>query len=255
MAPGTATAETTVLGRGVVTRPAPAATAEASADDGGEDPRAARERRPPQAARLLDLRARAAAHRSRGGHRLVLRGRPRSARHRARDRDLLPDNARQVLRDEGFEVVDAERNDPVVPPGQVSGTDPAAGEQARRGSEITMFVSLGPQHAARAPTSIGQPEPTRARPSPTSRSPSRALQQFSADVAAGSVIAVLGADGTPLGAEYAELGAVTLVVSVGAVPDRHRHAASPTPRRPSPASDSRSTGRAPSSATTCRSTT
>ena len=53
---------------------------------------------------------------------------------------LLPDNARQVLEAEGFEVVDGERNDPRVPAGQVSGTDPAGGQQARRGSAVTMFL-------------------------------------------------------------------------------------------------------------------
>ncbi|WP_448809815.1 Stk1 family PASTA domain-containing Ser/Thr kinase [Agromyces bauzanensis] len=131
---------------------------------------------------------------------------------------LLPDNARQVLEDEGFRVVDAERNDPVVPQGQVSGTDPAGGTQARRGSSITMFVSLGPRILP-MPDVIGLPEADARAALGDFTVADESVQQFSADVAAGDVIAVLAADGNPVGAEVAERAALTLVVSVGAVPD------------------------------------
>ncbi|MFE6255235.1 Stk1 family PASTA domain-containing Ser/Thr kinase [Agromyces sp. NPDC057865] len=131
---------------------------------------------------------------------------------------LLPDNARQVLAEEGFQVADAERNDPRVPAGQVSGTDPAAGEQARRGSTVTMFVSLGPRMLP-MPQVVGQPEADARAALGDFTVAEQAAQQFSGDIAAGSVIAVLGADGNPVGAEYPELGDLTLVVSVGAIPD------------------------------------
>jgi len=131
---------------------------------------------------------------------------------------LLPDNARQVLVEEGFQVADAERNDPRVPAGQVSGTDPAAGEQARRGSTVTMFVSLGPRMLP-MPQVVGQPEADARAALGDFTVAEQAAQQFSGDIAAGSVIAVLGADGNPVGAEYPELGDLTLVVSVGAIPD------------------------------------
>lgn len=133
---------------------------------------------------------------------------------------LLPDNARQVLVEEGFEVVDGERNDPRVPAGQVSGTDPAAGEQARRGSTVTMFVSLGPRMLP-FPDVVGQPEADARAALGDFTVAEQGIQQFSGDIAAGSVVAVLGADGNPVtaGADYPELADVTLVVSVGAVPD------------------------------------
>jgi serine/threonine-protein kinase len=131
---------------------------------------------------------------------------------------LLPDNARQALVEEGFQVADAERNDPRVPAGQVSGTDPAAGEQARRRSTVTMFVSLGPRMLP-MPQVVGQPEADARAALGDFTVAEQAAQQFSGDIAAGSVIAVLGADGNPVGAEYPELGDLTLVVSVGAIPD------------------------------------
>jgi serine/threonine-protein kinase len=131
---------------------------------------------------------------------------------------LLPDNARQVLVEEGFQVADAERNDPRVPAGQVSGTDPATGEQARRGSTVTMFVSLGPRMLP-VPDVVGQPEADARAALGDFTVADEAAAQFSGDVAAGSVIAVLGADGNPVGAEYPELGDLTLVVSAGAIPD------------------------------------
>jgi beta-lactam-binding protein with PASTA domain/tRNA A-37 threonylcarbamoyl transferase component Bud32 len=131
---------------------------------------------------------------------------------------LLPDNAREVLEAEGFQVVDGERNDPLVPPGQVSGTDPKGGTQARRGSTVTMFVSLGPSILP-VPDVIGQAEADARAALDAFTVAEESAQQFSADVAAGAVIAVLDGEGNPVGAEYPELGALTLVVSVGAIPD------------------------------------
>ncbi|TYL51096.1 Stk1 family PASTA domain-containing Ser/Thr kinase [Agromyces mariniharenae] len=133
---------------------------------------------------------------------------------------LLPDNARQVLAEEGFQVVDAERNDPRVPAGQVSGTDPAAGQQARRGSTVTMFVSLGPLMLP-MPDVVGQPEADARSALGDFTVAEQSLQQFSGDIAAGSVIAVLGAEGNAVAAgdPYPELGDLSIVVSVGPIPD------------------------------------
>ena len=64
---------------------------------------------------------------------------------------------KSIARCRGFVVVSSERNDPHFPAGQVAGTDPAAGQQARRGSTVTMFVSLGPSILP-VPDVIGQPE-------------------------------------------------------------------------------------------------
>lgn len=215
---GAATAETSVIGAAAAVAPAAPAVALATSD-GGEDAAA--------------LTATAARRRRRGywifALVLLLTGLaagtgwyfgagPGALATVPETATLLPDNARQVLEAEGFEVVDGERNDPRVPAGQVSGTDPAGGQQARRGSAVTMFVSLGPRMLP-VPDVIGQPEADARAALAEFAVAEASAPQFSGDIAAGSVIAVLGADGNPLGAEYPELGDVTLVVSVGAVPD------------------------------------
>jgi eukaryotic-like serine/threonine-protein kinase len=132
---------------------------------------------------------------------------------------LAPDSATLVLEEAGFTVEPGERHDPAVPIGQVSGTDPEAGAQARRGSVVTLFVSLGPQMLP-LPDVVGRSEAD-ARAALTDFTVAKEnAQQFSADVAAGSVIAVLGADSNPVaaGADYPELAGLTLVVSVGEIP-------------------------------------
>jgi serine/threonine-protein kinase len=130
---------------------------------------------------------------------------------------MLPENATAVLEGAGFVVETDQRNDPVVPKGQVSGTSPEAGAQARKGSTVTLFVSLGPTILP-VPDVIGKPEAdARAALADFSVNETNA-QQFSADVAAGTVIAVLDADGAAVAAEYPERGKLTLLVSVGPVP-------------------------------------
>lgn len=131
---------------------------------------------------------------------------------------LAPDAATLVLEEAGFTVEPSERNDPVVPKGQVSGTDPEGGSEAQRGSVVTLFVSLGPS-ILDVPEVRGSPSAAaRADLSDFTVAEKDALQ-FSTDVPADIVIDVLDADGNSLGAEYPELGAVTLVVSAGPVPD------------------------------------
>ncbi|WP_074259265.1 Stk1 family PASTA domain-containing Ser/Thr kinase [Agromyces cerinus] len=131
---------------------------------------------------------------------------------------LAPAVATDVLEKAGFTVEPAERNDPVIPKGQVSGTDPEGGEQAQRGSTVTLFVSLGPQI-------LPVPE-VRGTPSADARTTLKDFTvvepnvlQFSDDVPADTVIDVLDAEGTSVGAEYPELGELTLVVSAGPIPD------------------------------------
>lgn len=130
---------------------------------------------------------------------------------------LTPDSATAVLQEAGFTVEPAERNDPVVPMGQVSGTDPAEGELAQRGSVVTMYVSTGPAIIP-VPDVVGAPEAD-ARTQLADFTVAEASQRQFADAPADTVIAVLDVDGNPVGATYAELGALTLVVSAGALPD------------------------------------
>ncbi|WP_344370087.1 Stk1 family PASTA domain-containing Ser/Thr kinase [Agromyces tropicus] len=131
--------------------------------------------------------------------------------------EMLPQNATLELEEAGFRVEPVERHDPVVPAGQVSGTDPAAGDLARRGSTVQMFVSTGPQILA-VPDVVGQPEADARAALDDFTVADDSAGQFSADVEQGLVIAVLDADGAPVGDEYPERGALTLVVSAGRVP-------------------------------------
>jgi beta-lactam-binding protein with PASTA domain/tRNA A-37 threonylcarbamoyl transferase component Bud32 len=213
---GAATAETAILGGGV---PAVATATLDAAEDAGED---------------VTALASAAEHRKRRGYWifalvLLLTGLaagtgwyfgagPGALAQVPETATLAPDSATLVLEEAGFVVELGERNDPVVPAGQVSGTDPKAGEQARRGSVVTLFVSLGPRMLP-MPDVINKPEAEARDALKEFTVAEQNAQQFSADVAAGSVIAVLGADGNPVGAEVAELADLTLVVSAGAIPD------------------------------------
>jgi serine/threonine-protein kinase len=210
---GVATAATTVIGGGVIAPPAPA---EASDDEAASALTTSADRRRRRGywifALVLLLTGLAA------GTGWYFGAGPGAMATIPETATLLPDNARQVLVEEGFQVADGERNDPRVPAGQVSGTDPAAGQQARRGSTVTMVVSLGPRMLP-MPDVVGQPEADARAALGDFTVAEQAVQQFSGDIAAGAVIAVLGADGNPVGAEYPEIGDLTLVVSVGAVPD------------------------------------
>ncbi|UOE44857.1 Stk1 family PASTA domain-containing Ser/Thr kinase [Agromyces larvae] len=131
---------------------------------------------------------------------------------------LTPDAATDVLEDAGFAVVLDERNDPVVAEGLVSGTDPAAGARAQRGSAVRLFVSLGPRILT-VPQVLGMSEADARAALGEFTVADEAVEQFSADAAAGTVIALLDGGGAPLPPTYAERGAITLVVSVGPIPD------------------------------------
>ena len=130
---------------------------------------------------------------------------------------MLPDNATQVLQDAGFQVEPAERHDPEVPTGQVSGTDPENGALTRRGSTVQLFVSLGPQ-LLDVPQVVGVPEAEARSALEAFTVADDAVDQYSGDVESGAVIAVLDASGAPVAATYPERGGLTLVVSVGPVP-------------------------------------
>lgn len=130
---------------------------------------------------------------------------------------LEPAAAEQVLTDAGFQVAQGERNDPEIAAGLVSGTDPAEGAQARRGATVTVLVSLGPR-ILQVPDVVGDPEATAREALSDFTVGDEVVKQFSDEIDAGAVIGLLDAAGAPLPAEYAERGAITLIVSVGAVP-------------------------------------
>ncbi|MFK4729166.1 Stk1 family PASTA domain-containing Ser/Thr kinase [Agromyces mediolanus] len=131
---------------------------------------------------------------------------------------LEPAAAQGALEDAGFQVEPGERNDPEIAAGLVSGTDPGLGAQARRGSVVTMFVSLGPR-ILDVPDVIGLPQADARTALSEFAVADDVAQQFNGDIEAGAVIALLDGDGNALPASYPERGAITLVVSLGAVPD------------------------------------
>lgn len=130
---------------------------------------------------------------------------------------LEPAAAEQVLTDAGFQVAQGERYDPEIAAGLVSGTDPAEGAQARRGATVTVLVSLGPR-ILQVPDVVGDPEAAAREALGDFTVGDEVVKQFSDEIDAGAVIGLLDAAGAPLPAEYAERGAITLIVSVGAVP-------------------------------------
>ncbi len=65
------------------------------------------------------------------------------------------DEASQVLSALGFTVARADDFHATVPSGKVIGTDPAAGQSAPRGSQVTIHVSKGPE-MVKVPNLVGQ---------------------------------------------------------------------------------------------------
>ncbi|MDQ1432447.1 MAG: eukaryotic-like serine/threonine-protein kinase, partial [Actinomycetota bacterium] len=65
------------------------------------------------------------------------------------------DEASQAISALGFSVVRADDFHPTVPVGKVIGTDPAAGQQAPRSSQVTIHVSKGPE-LVKVPSLVGQ---------------------------------------------------------------------------------------------------
>ncbi|WP_425457639.1 Stk1 family PASTA domain-containing Ser/Thr kinase [Agromyces intestinalis] len=130
---------------------------------------------------------------------------------------LSPDEATALLQQSGFSVVPDERNDPVIAAGLVSGTDPEAGASAQRGSQVHLFVSLGPR-ILDVPQVVGMSQADARAHLVEFAVADDIVQQYSGDAPVDTVIALLDGDGAPLPATYPERGAITLVVSAGAIP-------------------------------------
>lgn len=129
-----------------------------------------------------------------------------------------PDVAQAKLIDQGFKVQTREANDVSVANGLVIGTEPGAGTAVRRGSTVTMVVSLGPRILP-VPDVRGKSEAEARSLLPEFVVAAAGINQFDAKAPKGNVIAVLGPDGKAVPAELAEKSAVTLVVSAGPIPD------------------------------------
>jgi beta-lactam-binding protein with PASTA domain/tRNA A-37 threonylcarbamoyl transferase component Bud32 len=113
---------------------------------------------------------------------------------------------------------------PDIPVDHVIGTDPEAGTRTAHGGTVTLVVSDGPEPLP-IPELVGEPEDVaKQRVTDAGFSIEESSYQFSAEVAAGLVIDALGREGenpvslTP-GETYGEKQPVTLVVSLGNIPD------------------------------------
>ncbi|WP_066038997.1 Stk1 family PASTA domain-containing Ser/Thr kinase [Herbiconiux solani] len=119
----------------------------------------------------------------------------------------------------GFKPTAVPQSNPTVASGTVISTDPTAGSSVQSGAEITVYVSSGPAMLD-VPTLAGLKEADAvAALQQAGFTSAGSTQQFKSDVPAGIVIAPLGADGNVLGKQYGDQQPVTLVVSLGPVPD------------------------------------
>jgi serine/threonine-protein kinase len=138
-------------------------------------------------------------------------------------RGLSEEAARDVLLEQGLAVATAvkEAFDPEVEAGLVAGTDPEVGTVVDRDAVVTLVISQGRQPTT-VPEILGQPEAdARLLLADAGFETADSIEQFDAEVAEGSVVALLDANGEPLaaGAESFVGTPVQLVVSVGAIPD------------------------------------
>jgi eukaryotic-like serine/threonine-protein kinase len=117
---------------------------------------------------------------------------------------------------DGAELVAARQDvhDETIPVGHVVSTDPLAGREARRGSEVAVWVSLGPERYAVPPLVGTLAEDAGAVLEATRLSLGDVVEEFSEEVAAGQVIAVDPDEGI----ELRRGDAVSLVVSKGRQP-------------------------------------
>jgi len=132
---------------------------------------------------------------------------------------MNPDEATATIEEAGFTVVAGETNSSTVPKGLVAGTDPKEGGLAQRGSMITLLVSIGPKMIA-VPVFAGMTEAaatTAATDAGFTVGQPAAL--FSAEVAKGTVIQAVDAQGVALPTTFPEGGEISFIVSAGAIPD------------------------------------
>jgi beta-lactam-binding protein with PASTA domain len=131
---------------------------------------------------------------------------------------LTPDAATATLTKLGFAVKLGSEYSTTVAKDLVSGTTPNAGTTAAKGSAVTVVVSLGPRSLPVANV-VGQPEAAARAALARFTVAAKTTQQFSSTAAKGTVLQALDASGNPLGAQYPEKAAITLLVSAGPIPD------------------------------------
>nr|WP_130505843.1 Stk1 family PASTA domain-containing Ser/Thr kinase [Microterricola gilva] len=120
----------------------------------------------------------------------------------------------------GFTVADATTScsHPTIAPDLVASTDPAIGSSVARGSTVTLCLSTGPE-ILDVPAVVGIPEADARTQLARFAVAEAADVQFTGEQPQGAVIALLDADGNPVGPTAPEGAAMTLVVSAGPIPD------------------------------------
>lgn len=131
---------------------------------------------------------------------------------------LAPDAANAALVGAGFTTTTEQEHNPDVAAGLVFGTKPGANAKAPRNSVISMLVSLGPQMLP-FPNVEGASEPVARDTLKQFTVAEKPATEFSATIANGHVVRAVDPAGATIAGEYPEKGAVTLVVSLGPVPD------------------------------------
>lgn len=120
----------------------------------------------------------------------------------------------------GFTVADATTScsHPTIAPDLVASTDPAIGSSVARGSTVTLCLSTGPE-ILDVPAVVGIPEADARTQLARFAVAEAADVQFTGEQPQGAVIALLDADGNPVGPTAPEGAVMTLVVSAGPIPD------------------------------------
>jgi beta-lactam-binding protein with PASTA domain/tRNA A-37 threonylcarbamoyl transferase component Bud32 len=133
-----------------------------------------------------------------------------------------PEQATATLEDLGLVVASqtGTTTDPQIAEGLVANTDPAIGTMINRGSTITLLLSVGPKQLA-LPALVGMQEDA-AHAAIEGQFQLADVEYRFTENAAGEVLDVLGADGATSIAgqpEYGEQQPLSLIVSVGPIPD------------------------------------
>ena len=110
-----------------------------------------------------------------------------------------------------------------VPKGAVAGTTPAMGARAPKGSQVILLVSTGPKNIA-VPILVGEAQNAaiqKIKDAGFGYDAKSSSKQFDAKISKDTVIAALGTDALDLTTvtTYGENQPISLVVSVGAIPD------------------------------------
>lgn len=129
-----------------------------------------------------------------------------------------PEAATATLQAAGFKATSASAYNPDVAAGLVFGTKPGAPDRAPRNALITILVSLGAQMLPFPNVSGATEDVARETLTDFSVAP-KSVPEFSTTIPNGHVIRAVDASGNTIGSEFPEKGQVTLVVSLGPIPD------------------------------------